>query len=181
VEVLRTANDKGKGAQNLTGNDFAQQIIGNNGANVLEGKGGADSFTGGGGKDVFVLSAAALADPAQKDRIIDFGQGDLVDVSQVLAVAAGTNVTGGGFLRVTSGGLVQVDLDGGGDEWASLSSINGGGAVNVRYLSGGVLTTASVSRTADAQAAGTLQSAWDDLPELAAGTRSLHGESWLLF
>ena len=176
IEVLRTANDKGKGAQNLTGNDFAQQIIGNNGANVLEGKGGADSFTGGGGKDVFVLSAAALADPAQKDRIIDFGSGDLVDVSQALAVAAGTNVTGGGFLRVTTGGLIQVDLDGGGDEWASLSSINGTGAVSIRYLSGGVLTTTSVSRTADTQAA----SAWQDVPELAAVTQPLHAESWLL-
>jgi len=180
IEVLRTSNDKGKGALNLTGNDFAQQLIGNNGANVLEGKGGADSYTGGGGKDVFVLSAAALADPGQMDRILDFGNGDLVDVSQALAVAAGTNVIGGGFLRVTSGGLIQIDVDGGGDEWASLSSINGGGAVSIRYLSGGVLTTTSVSRVADTQAASAVHSAWDDLPDLMAGTRSFHEEAWLL-
>jgi phospholipase/lecithinase/hemolysin len=180
VEVLRTANDKGKGAQDLTGNDFAQQIIGNNGANVLEGKGGADVFTGGGGKDVFVLSAAALADPAQKDRIVDFGQGDLVDVSQVLAAAAGTDVIGGGFLRVTSSGLIQVDLDGGGDEWATLSSINGGGAVNIRYLSGGELTTVSASRVAEAQSASALNGGWQEASELRAMTQPLHAESWLL-
>ena len=40
IEVLRTTNDRGKGAINLTGNEFGQTIIGNAGANVHRGQGG---------------------------------------------------------------------------------------------------------------------------------------------
>ncbi|HEX8841923.1 MAG TPA: hypothetical protein VF757_06450, partial [Sphingomicrobium sp.] len=77
---------------------------------------------------------------------------DLVDVTQILNVAAGTNVIAGGFLRVTTSGLVQVDVDGGGDHWTTLSTINGTAAVAVRYLSNGAATTVSVSRVSDASA-----------------------------
>jgi len=52
-------------------------------------------------------------------------------------------------LRVTTSGLVQVDASGGSNEWVTLGSINGTGAVNVRYLSGGQLTTLSVTRVAE--------------------------------
>src|SRR3990170_2341072 len=41
IEVLRTTNDKGKTAINLTGNEFDQAVVGNAGANILEGKAGA--------------------------------------------------------------------------------------------------------------------------------------------
>ncbi|MGH6706569.1 MAG: hypothetical protein ACREB1_07150, partial [Sphingomicrobium sp.] len=150
VEVLRTANDKGKAAINLTGNEFGQTIIGNAGNNIIEGKGGSDVMSGGAGKDVFVLSNAAVTDPgaANIDRITDYGSGDAIDITQVLGVAPGTNVAGGGYLRVTTSGLVQVDVDGGGNNWVTLSTINNGGAVSFRYLSGGAQTTVSVSRTA---------------------------------
>ena len=152
IELLQTTNAKGKGTINLAGNEFAQAIKGNAGANVIEGKGGADTMTGGSGNDVFVLSPTALAGPGNIDSITDYGRGDVVDASQVLQVAGGTNVVGGGFLRVTNTGLVQVDTDGGGDEWATLSEINGGGAVTVRYLSGGAPATVSVSRVAETYA-----------------------------
>ena len=120
------------------------------GANVLEGKGGADVFTGGDGKDVFVLSNAAVTSPgaANIDRITDYGTGDVVDVTQILNVAAGTNVVAGGYLRVTTSGLVQVDFDGGGDDWVTLSTINGNGAVAVRYLSGNTVANVTVARVA---------------------------------
>ncbi|HZB70299.1 MAG TPA: hypothetical protein VE403_08050, partial [Sphingomicrobium sp.] len=151
IEVLSTTNDKGKTAINLTGNEFGQQIIGNAGANVLEGKAGADTFTGLGGKDVFVLSKAAVDNPgaANIDRITDYASGDVVDVTQILKVAAGTNVLTGGYLRVTTDGLVQVDLNGGANEWVTLSTINGTGTVAVRYVSGSAVSNVSVGRTAD--------------------------------
>ena len=163
VEMLRTSNDKGKTAINLAGNEFAQTIVGNAGNNVLEGKGGADVMTGGAGKDVFVLSSAAVTSPgaANIDRITDYGSGDIVDVSQILGVAAGTNVIAGQYLRVTSSGLVQVDLDGGGNNWVTLSTINNGGAVTVRYLSGGVATNVSVARVAETSSAASAQFAAD--------------------
>src|SRR5687768_418938 len=92
IEALRTTNDKGKPAINLTGYDFGQQITGNAGAHVLEGQAGADTFTGLAGKDVFVLSKAAVDNPgvANIDRITDYASGDVVDVTQILKVAPGT-------------------------------------------------------------------------------------------
>lgn len=151
VEVLRTSNDKGKTAINLTGNEFNQTIVGNAGNNIIEGKAGADILTGGAGKDVFVLSMAAVTNPgaANIDRITDHGSGDIVDISQILSVGTATNVVSGGYVRVTTTGLVQVDLDGGGDNWVTLSQINNGGAVTIRYLSGGVATSVSAARVSE--------------------------------
>src|SRR6185369_16180333 len=63
IEVLRTTNDKGKTAIDLTGNAFDQAIVGNAGGNVLDGKGGADQLWGGAGNDRFVLGSSALAKP----------------------------------------------------------------------------------------------------------------------
>jgi Ca2+-binding RTX toxin-like protein len=122
---------------------------------VLEGKGGADILYGNKGNDRFVLSNSAVTSPGATniDAIMDYAAGDLVDVTQILAVGPGTNVAPGGYLRVTTSGLVQVDLDGGGDDWITLSTINGTGAVTLRYLSGGTVTDLSLSRALDSSAA----------------------------
>ena len=151
IEVLRTTNNLGKAAINLTGNEFSQTLIGNSGANVLEGKGGADVMTGGRGNDHFVLSNDAVTNPGASniDKITDYAAGDIVDITQILKVATGTNVLTGGYLRVTTGGLIQVDTNGGGDNWITLSTINGTGAVTVRYMSGGTAINVSVGRTSD--------------------------------
>jgi Ca2+-binding RTX toxin-like protein len=155
IEALQTSRVSAKTAINLTGNEFAQTLIGNTGANVLEGKGGADILYGNKGNDRFVLSNNAVTSPgaANIDAIMDYAGGDLVDVTQILAVAPGTNVASGGYLRVTTSGLVQVDLDGGGDDWITLSTINGTGAVTLRYLSGGTTTDLSLSRVLESSAA----------------------------
>ncbi|GAA4724230.1 hypothetical protein H9L13_12000 [Sphingomonas lutea] len=149
IEVLQTGNAKGKGAINLTGNDFAQQLIGNNGANVLDGKGGADDYRGGGGNDRFVLGGDGV------DRILDYVNGDVVDLSALVKVGAGTNVAAGGFVRVTTTGKIQVDADGGGNGWATVATINGTGSVAIRYLSGGTTSTASLGRVTETSPAGT--------------------------
>ena len=130
---------------------------------MLEGKGGADILYGNRGNDRFVLSNDAVTSPgaANIDAIMDYAAGDLVDVSQILAVAPGINVTIGGYLRVTTSGLVQVDLDGGGDDWVTLSTNSGvpafstrtsTGAVTMRYLSGGSATDLSLSRVPESVA-----------------------------
>ena len=178
IELLSTTNDKGKTAINLTGNEFSQTIVGNAGANIIDGKAGADVLTGGAGKDVFVLSSAAVTNPGAGniDRITDYASGDVIDVSQILRVAAGTNVSAQGYLRVTTGGLVQVDVNGGGDNWVTLSSVNGTGAVAVRYVSGGASTTISLNRVSATQSVGPAATA-DQIPVTgavaAAGLMSL--------
>jgi phospholipase/lecithinase/hemolysin len=147
IEVLRTVNDRAKTAINLTGNEFDQLLIGNAGTNRLDGKGGADTLIGGDGKDVFFLGS----DLTSVDSIADYIKGEIVDVTQALSVAAGANVAAGGYLRVTNSGLIQVDADGGGDEWVTLASIYGSGSVIFRYLSGGAATTVTLPRTAGNQ------------------------------
>ena len=171
IEVLRTTNDRGKTAINLTGNDFDQLLIGNAGTNRLDGKGGADTLIGSGGKDVFFL-----ANDGGVDTIADYAKGEIVDVTQALSVAAGTNISSGGYLRVTNGGLIQVDTDGGGDEWVTLGSINGSGSVIFRYLSGGAATTATLSRSAGNQSIAGSTSSQMDGSHAAAG--ELSGWHW---
>jgi hypothetical protein len=174
VEVLRTTNDQGKTAINLTGNDVGQTLVGNAGANKLDGKAGADTLVGGGGKDVFIIGPDAGI-----DRISDYAKGEIVDVTRVLSVAAGINVASGGYLRVTTSGLIQIDLDGGGDEWTTLSSINGNGAVTFQYLSGGTAATVTLSRTAATQQASGSQVSLDKLA-MAEWDQGLHGpDGWL--
>ncbi len=157
IEILRTTNDKGKTAINLTGNEFGQTIVGNSAVNVIEGKAGADVLVGGAGNDIFVLSNSAVTSPgsANIDKISDYASGDIVDITQILNVAAGVNVIASGYVRVTTAGLVQVDLNGGANNWVTLSTVNGTGAVAVRYLAGGVVTNVSLTRVAESQLSST--------------------------
>ena len=73
IEVLRTTNDRGKGALNLTGNEFDQTIVGNSGSNVIDGKGGSDTLIGGGGTDKFAFTSSL---GSGIDRISDFSVRD---------------------------------------------------------------------------------------------------------
>jgi serralysin len=139
VETLVAA--EGSAAIVLTGNALAQSIYGNDGNNVLTGLGGADYLVGGGGNDLFVLSSGSVA------TVGDYATGEVVDITQILSVAGGTNVVAGGYLKVTSGGQLQVDTNGGGDAWVSLANLSGSSAVTVRYLSGGTPTDLSVARS----------------------------------
>jgi Ca2+-binding RTX toxin-like protein len=70
VETLRTTNDKGKTAINLTGNELDQTIVGNLGVNRIDGKGGIDSLFGKAGADTFIFSTAL--GPGNVDTIYDY-------------------------------------------------------------------------------------------------------------
>jgi Ca2+-binding RTX toxin-like protein len=58
VETLRTTNDAGVGAINLTGNASGNIVRGNAGNNVLNGGGGNDFLIGLGGQDAFLFNTA---------------------------------------------------------------------------------------------------------------------------
>jgi hypothetical protein len=102
------------------------------------------------GNDTFVLNSSLAANI---DTITDYsnvaGNADVIDITALLSVAAGTDVTGGGFLRVTTTGLIQIDTNGsavGGQVWTTIGNVNtGAGPYAITYLSGGVATTVNVT------------------------------------
>jgi len=175
IEVLRTTNDRGKGSLNLTGNEFSQTLIGNAGNNVLDGGGGADTYYGGAGTDRFVIRGDALTSPSAADRIMDYSRGETIDLTGVLSVPYGVDVALGGYLRVTTGGLIQVDTDGGGDQWATVATINSAkGSVTFSYLSSGTPTSVSLNRVNVGSTSATAMAVASGVTALAA---SLTAES----
>jgi Ca2+-binding RTX toxin-like protein len=71
VEALRTVDDNGVAAIDLTGNETGNLVRGNNGANVLNGGAGNDELTGLGGQDAFRFDTALDA-ANNLDVIADF-------------------------------------------------------------------------------------------------------------
>ena len=140
VETLTAA--EGSTAINLTGNALGQSLYGNAGANVLTTGGGADYMIGGAGNDTFVLTnGAGIA------TVGDYTAGDVVDISQFLSVAGGTNIVAGGYVKIV-GTQLQVDVSGGANSWVTIANVSGSGAVAIRYLSGGAAANVSVARSA---------------------------------
>ena len=96
IETLRTTDETGTAAINLTGNGVANQIFGNAGNNVIDGGGNNDRITGGRGLDTLIGNAGGdtfvwrdVAETgvtaATADLIQDFSftAGDRIDLSQI--------------------------------------------------------------------------------------------------
>jgi Ca2+-binding RTX toxin-like protein len=75
VETLRTTNDAGTAAINLTGNANGNEVRGNNGNNIVNGGDGRDFLTGLGGQDAFLFNTA-LNSATNIDRVMDFNVAD---------------------------------------------------------------------------------------------------------
>jgi hypothetical protein len=81
--------------------------------------------------------------------ITNYAAGDTIDASSVLSVAAGTDVVTDGYVRVTTTGLVQVDANGGGDNWLTLGTIDpSAGQYTVEYLANGAPVTVTLTEVA---------------------------------
>ncbi|HYU95951.1 MAG TPA: hypothetical protein VE989_07285, partial [Sphingomicrobium sp.] len=171
VETLTAA--EGGANINLTGNALGQSIYGNAGANVLVSGGGADFMVGGAGNDTFVLTnAPGVA------TVGDYSAGDVVDIGQFLSVAGGTNVAGGGYVRIV-GTQLQVDATGGGDAFVTIGNVSGSGNVTIRYQSGGAPTDLSVARSAGQESAVVSKTAIDEGPTHAPVLDGWHAGSAL--
>ena len=126
VDSLRTTDDAGTGAINLTGNELGQILIGNAGNNVLNGRGGTDSLFGLGGNDVYGIDNAL-------DQITETaGEGDDRLVSSAnYTLGAGVSVETMG--TSDEAGTGAIDLTG--NEFNN--SIYGNAGANVLSGAGG--------------------------------------------
>ncbi len=137
------------GSDTLYGGGASDKLNGGDGNDRLIGGYGSDTLTGGAGNDVFEINAGPVTfEPTQIDSITDYASGDIVDISDILSVAAGINVIADGYLRVTATGLVQIDVDGGNDNWVTVSSINTGVSPDIRYFLDGIAATVNVTPVA---------------------------------
>ena len=116
------------GDDTLEGGAGGDRLYGDAGNDRLVGGGGPDILTGGTGADRFVF--LGLGD--RRDAILDFSvaEGDRLDVAALFPAGphAGQALLDGGYVRFLAGsGLVrvQVDADGGGDAWVTLTTLNG--------------------------------------------------------
>jgi Ca2+-binding RTX toxin-like protein len=75
IETLRTTNDAGVAAINLTGNASGNVVRANNGNNVINGGDGNDELTGRGGQDSFLFDTPLDA-AFNVDVIADFVEAD---------------------------------------------------------------------------------------------------------
>ena len=129
------------------GNDV---INGNGGNDTITGGAGADTLSGGAGNDTFVMTPPLNAVDTITDYSNVVGNADIIDLTQILNVPLGGNAIGDGYLRVTTTGLLQVDLNGGGDGWITVANVNTAGvsSYTIQYLLNGVATTANVTPVA---------------------------------
>ncbi len=117
IENLRTTNQAGVDAINLTGNSFANNIRGNNGTNTISGGAGADTMVGLAGNDSYIVDNAG-------DIVNEVaGQGtDSVFTSVSYALTAGQEIEN---LRTTNpAGVTALNLTG--NEFAQTVAGNAG-------------------------------------------------------
>ena len=90
VEILVGASNVG---QTLTGNSLSNAIFGSEGNDRISGGGGIDYLTGDLGADRFVFAQTGESPNGARDEIEDFthSEHDLIDLSQIDAIAGGTN------------------------------------------------------------------------------------------
>jgi VCBS repeat-containing protein len=155
VELTETVNTRvfnGQGTEDVIGTagddllfagGLGNAMSAEAGNDVLYSGAGNDRLSGGDGGDRFVLASSGA------DTITDYAPGDTIDITSVLNVAGDTDVIAGGYLRITTTGLVQVDSDGGGDNWVTIANVNlGPASYAIAYGSGDSVRTIEVAPVA---------------------------------
>lgn len=120
-EIETVFLDGDRKSLDATGDSFANLIFGNFGDNKITGGGGADKLSGGpganpkisNGRDTFIFEAVTDSGLTQatRDQILDFGEGDQIDLSRINPEGRKTFIldTGGAFVS----GEIRQTLNGG--------------------------------------------------------------------
>lgn len=130
----------GDGDDNINGGEGNDLISGGAGDDILAGGLGTDTLIGGEGSDSFVISELDATDLIAD---YDFSAGDEIDLSGLFTVYSdGSAGEGqdelGDFVRIVDNGdgavdTLQVDVDGGGDDFVSVASLNADAGVRITY------------------------------------------------
>ncbi len=112
------------GSDYLYGGAGDDIIAGGDGNDYIRGGNGNDEVYGGAGGDIFVMSYSSVTD-GSVDTIGDYktSDADIIDLSKLLEVPNGTDLNGGGYVRYLDDGTLQVDVDGGGDNWVTVATV----------------------------------------------------------
>jgi Ca2+-binding RTX toxin-like protein len=132
TDWVENLNQTGSADTSGSGNSQDNKLIGNGGNNTLSGNDGADTIIGGSGNDTLTGGTGidtfdynALTDAA--DTITDFvagAGGDRIDIDTLMTVLGygGADPIGAGYVNLLQAGAdvqVQIDSDGGGDNFAT--------------------------------------------------------------
>ncbi|MES0881523.1 beta strand repeat-containing protein, partial [Roseibium sp. SCP14] len=110
----------------IVGDDGNNVLVGTDGDDLLAGGLGADTLTGGDGADTFVLNSLAEADIITD---YNFGDGDKIDLGELLDAAFKSGEVAGDLVRATENAdgsvRVEVDRDGAGDghDWQEAATL----------------------------------------------------------
>jgi len=114
----------------VTGNTGANTLSGSDGFDTLDGGDGLDHLTGGNDADIFVFHSATAFNNI--DVVTDFttGQGDVLDLRDVLTAYDPTTMVLTDFVRISDSGAdskVEIDRDGTGStyNWAQIATLSG--------------------------------------------------------
>jgi Ca2+-binding RTX toxin-like protein len=115
----------GRGDDILTGSSGIDFLVGSEGNDILVSGIGNDVLSGGQGADTFTANTGETGS-GNADTILDYNflEGDKIDLSALLDIATGKNVTD--YVDVTQNGsdiTVRVDVTGGGSFEAGASEV----------------------------------------------------------
>ena len=112
-------------------------ITGSAGNDTIYGAGGADMLTGGGGNDVFAYMNAAHSTSAERDQILDFTLGDLINLTSIDADTATGGNQAFAFIGTAAFSNVAGELrfeNAGGANWLVQGDVNGDGTSDFEIL-----------------------------------------------